>query len=776
MRRALPLLLSVAFGCGPRPVTVGDFVIAEGEGGQLEIEHALFGSVLEGVRVFGGAATTDVEMQFGAFRFTDAGLSVREHGAMGKVRGRRGQPVLIELSDADGASWGTLTVQSDGPVLVLDLAPDPAGGEPGDGALASGVVGLSAACDADDHFLGTGSHAFDIDHVGEAFTLWVQEPGIGKNAEDGDFTGWPLQGGRHDSSFPMPVLVRPHRGQGIVVDDTARVDLDLCATDPDRFEVRAWRDGALRVAVVASGSGLGAVREVARYQGLLELPPPWAFGPWNDAVRGEARVDAVAARLRAFGASSTAIWSEDWKGAEETEFGYRLKGEWTLDEALYPDAAAQAARLESQGFQWMAYFSPFLIQGTRAWDEAHEAGVVLTDPDGATYTWNGATFEPTTMVDLSSEAGLDWAATRMEAALDLGFDGWMADFAEWLPVDADLAGGHDAFRYHNAFPLWWQALNRRVVEGTDAVFFVRSGWLGTSGLVPVVWGGDQRTSWQTDDGFPTVLPLGLGLSASGVPVFTHDIAGYQSIGNPGSDRELWFRWASLGAFSPVMRTHHGAFDTGTWQFDSDDATTEHWVATTREHSRLFPYRYGLAAKAADDGTPMLLPVGLVHEQEPIGRIDAWLLGEGMLVAPVLEAGATGRDVDLPGGVRWWSWPALEPATSGFHAAAVEQIPVFVAEGTTIPTFADPPDTFVEAASVDPALRTLAEADAERVVYLVGGGGPFTEADGTRYAPSGRPTGAGEVTQTLTSGSVTVAGVTVKVTGTTPRAYTFVVVD
>lgn len=776
MRSFVPVLLLVALGCGPRPVKVGEFVISEGEGGQLEIEHELFGSVLEQVRVFGGAGSTDVEMQFGAFRFHDAQVTLREHGALGKVRGRRGTPVLVELTDADGGSWGTLTVQSDGPVLVLDLAPEPARGDAGEGVLSSGVVGLSAACDKDDHFLGTGSHAFDIDHVGEAFTLWVQEPGIGKNAQDGDFTGWPLQGGRHDSSFPMPVLVRPQRGQAMVVADTARVDLDLCATDPDRFEVRGWRDGPLRVALIASSDGLGAVREVARFQGLLELPPPWAFGPWNDAVRGAARVDEVAARLRAFGASSTAIWSEDWKGAEETEFGYRLKGEWTVDETLYPDPAAQAARLEAQGFQWMAYFSPFVISGTRAWDEAHEAGVVLEDQDGATYAWSGATFEPTTMVDLSSQAGLDWAAERMEAALALGFDGWMADFAEWLPVDADLAGGQDAFRYHNAFPLWWQELNREVVQGTDAVFFVRSGWLGTSGLVPVVWGGDQRTDFQVDDGLPTVLPLGLGLAAGGVPVFTHDIAGYQSIGNPGSDQELWFRWASLGAFSPVMRTHHGAFDTGNWQFDTDDATTEHWVATTREHSRLFPYRYGLAARAADDGTPMLLPVGLVYDGEPFGRMDAWLLGEGMLVAPVLEAGATGREVDLPSGVRWWTWPALAPAQSGFHAAALTEIPVFVAEGTTIPTFLDPPDTYVEAATVDPALRTLAEADLERVVYLVGGGGSFTEADGTRYRPSGRPTGSAQVTQTLASGTVKVAGVSVEVTGKVERTYTFVVVD
>ncbi|MDP7114454.1 MAG: hypothetical protein QGH45_20955 [Myxococcota bacterium] len=51
---------------------------------------------------------------------------------------------------------------------------------------------------------------------------------------------------------------------------------------------------------------------------------------------------------------------------------------------------------------------------------------------------------------------------------------------------------------------------------------------------------------------------------------------------------MCYRWASLGAFSPVMRTHHGASDTENWQFDSDDETTEYWAGLAREHTRLFP--------------------------------------------------------------------------------------------------------------------------------------------------------------------------------------------
>jgi hypothetical protein len=64
-------------------------------------------------------------------------------------------------------------------------------------------------------------------------------------------------------------------------------------------------------------------------------------------VGGEARVREVAATLRAAGAPSSVIWTEDWKGGEETAFGYHLTAEWTVDTTLYPDAPSLDAELEA---------------------------------------------------------------------------------------------------------------------------------------------------------------------------------------------------------------------------------------------------------------------------------------------------------------------------------------------------------------------------------------------------------------------------------------------
>ncbi len=758
------MILALALACsGSDALQVGTWRIqTDRDQGSLSIEHSQFGSVLEDVRPILGDGIDDARMSFGSFEFQDDEARLRQPQGLGKLRGR-GAPYLIELLDGDGAGMGFLTVVpiSDR-TLRLELS----------GTLGDNRAGLSAACDADDHFLGTGGHAWDVDHVGEAYALWVSEPGVGKTEDDELPADWFIQGTRHSSSTPIPWLLRPHRGQGLLTDTSARVEVDLCATDPDRFQALGW-NGTVAFVVVAAPDAVGAVQALTSYTGRQEvLPEPWVFAPWNDQVFGADEVTAAASDLRGAGAPGSVMWTEDWKGGDVTPNGYRLSGEWTVDTELYPDAAGQAAALHADGYEWFAYFSPFVREGYGAYDDALAAGAMIRDDEGEPYLFSSATLgQQDSLVDLSTATGREWAKGKMQGAVDLGFRGWMADFAEWMPTDARLASGEDPWMQHNLYPEQWQRISREVLEPAGGVFFARSAWTRTSGIAPIVWGGDQRTSFDADDGFPTVVAMGAGLGASGIPVFTHDIAGYNSVGNPPSTKELWFRWSWLGAFSPIMRTHHGAFAEN-WNFHSDAETLQHWTRASTEHMRTWPYRYGLARRAYFDGVPMLMPIAFRYGDD-WARTDAWLLGDALLVAPVLEQGQTSRHVDLPGDGQWYDWFTHEPVSSGTFDADMSEIPVFAASQQTVPVFTTVPDTLVD--TDNPDLVTLAQADTERTVLLFGGGGTFTEGDGTTYSPTGTPTGAAEVTETLSSGTIDVAGVSLHIDGDTERAYTVVVI-
>ena len=541
----MTLLLLAA--CGSETFTVGGYEVdVDKKSAQISITHRVRGDGLSNLRFYKGSGESEIEFSVGSYKFTEIDENLRGSASVDRIVSLGGGAVLLSLEDRDGLALGDLTLVSpNDDTLAMDFSPVAGGNR----------LALEADCDGEDHFLGLGAHAFDVDHVGEAFALWVSEPGIGKSDQDSYPDDWFLTGTRHSSSYPVPLLLRPQQAHALVALTPARVEVDLCRSDPERFRVTTWDEGYTRFTLTSGEGPLEVIEHVNRdVFGLPTLPPAWAFAPWNDAIRGEDRVREVAETIRAAGAPSSVIWTEDWKGGEENALGYHLTGEWFVDETLYPEAETLAQELEDQGFKWFAYFAPFLEEDTVTWEEALEAGVIIETDEGDPYTFNGPTFQQFSMLDLTFEEGRDFAVSRLQAALDLGFDGWMADYAEWLPTDAILASGADALQVHNDYPRLWQETNRAAQEGRDASFFARSGWLGTQGLAPIVWAGDQRTSFDVDDGLPTILPLGLGLSASGVTVYTHDIAGYQSVGNDPSDQELWFRWAALGAFSPCTPT------------------------------------------------------------------------------------------------------------------------------------------------------------------------------------------------------------------------------
>ena len=151
-----------------------------------------------------------------------------------------------------------------------------------------------------------------------------------------------------------------------------------------------------------------------------------------------------------------------------------------------------------------------------------------------------------------------------------------------------------------------------------------------------------------------------------------------------------------------------------------------------------PYQEGLAAEAEAKGWPLKRGMILHHPAyEEAWRSDQYLLGEHVLVAPVIERGATTRRVWLPPG-RWTPWEGATPGERLSGPAEIEvnapigTVPVFLAEGAVIPIFPDPPDTLVGWEA--PGLIGLSPPPDLEVHYVDGVPGSFTLADGVRLTP------------------------------------------
>jgi alpha-glucosidase (family GH31 glycosyl hydrolase) len=672
------------------------------------------------------ARTTSYEMQFGSFKPTDS-----DAGPWRVVR-RISSPTVggastVDLLDADGVALAHLAFKAPGDGhLAIEATP---------GAGPERRFSWGFACDDADHFNGFGAQTWDVDHRGQTVPTFVQEEGIGKSTTDDWVGAWFLQGRRHSSQVPIPTFLA-RRGYVLTAETPLRAIFALCSESPGAARVEV--DLPATIHVFDGPEPQRALERSSAAFGRPRMPPRVAFAPWNDAILGSASVRETAKALRDAKIPSSVIWTEDWRGGDWNGDNYALKEEWEVDRTLYPDIEQVAADLHGLGFDFHVYFNPFVYVGSKAWAEVQPKGWLVKKADGSDYVFTGAKFTDCGLLDLDAPEARAWAVGKMQKAIALGADGWMNDYGEWLPTDGKTAAGPSLAR-HNLYPVSWQQTARQAIDGVKdgkaRLFFGRSGWLGSPPLVDVTWAGDQRTDMEPDDGLPTVVPIGIGLGVVGISTYGHDIAGYQSATNPPSTKEVFFRWTELGAWTPVMRTHHGTAPKKEWNWRSDAETTAHFRRYATLHMALVPYLEGLAKEASTTGMPIWRGLALEFPEDAAAwpLVDEVLVGAGVLVAPVMKPGATSRAVYLPAG-RWYPFDggaALAGGATVQASAPLAEIPVYARAGAVVPTYPDGVMTLAKGSAEVPDASTVGD---DRVVYaFLGDSGAFTEASGLAYA-------------------------------------------
>jgi alpha-glucosidase len=513
------------------------------------------------------------------------------------------------------------------------------------------AVQVTFRCRTGDRFWGFGEQYDGVDMRGRDVDAWTAEQGVGRAS------GSPLPpiGRLTDSYFPMPWFLDPQRSYGVLVTSTALSRFDLCEDEPGEWRVEVWDDPGFELVVFAEDHPRKLVQALTAEVGRpASAPPSWALnGVWLAAQGGDVAVRERVAAALAAGIPVSAVWVQDWVGLRN--FGldsYGVKYRWNWDSTLYPSLPTMITEFAADGVRFLGYFNPFLVPGWGQWETAATEGWAVRDAAGEPALFPIVTFDGG-LVDLTHPEAVQWFRGYADAAIELGMRGWMADFGEWLPYDATLHAG-DARLEHNRYPTRWHKVNREALETAypdgDFVLLTRSGFTGEHRVAQVVWAGDQEADWSRTDGLPTVVPAGLTLGLSGIPFFTHDVAGFS--GGP-SDGELFRRWTELGAFSPIMRTHDGLRKLENHRFDSDVTTMTHFLRMASIHAALGPVWRELAGEAVATGLPILRHTALVDPDWP-GAFEAhqqWMIGDDLVFAPVVAPGRTTAAVDLPDG-RW----------------------------------------------------------------------------------------------------------------------------
>lgn len=569
-----------------------------------------------------------------------------------RVEERSGEVVLRFVDLRGGAVSVSVSVGVPSERTVLRVSPESA-------TVFDSVV-VPFACDEDATFLGFGEQYGPLDHRGERFELFLSEQGIGR--EPG-LPRAPVNGDAYTTYFPMPYWL-DLRGFGVLVDAEVRMTADVCATDSRIASIEVESRDPFEAHVFHGPTPMRVVSQLGDLVGRPARPPDWAFSPWIGIQSGRDSVLAERDRLRREDIPFSALWTQDWSGRREFVPGrFGVDYRWVPDETLYPDLAEMVESLHADGIRFLAYANPFVVTTNLHFEPMATARLLVTDAMGAPYVFPSV-FTMAAIPDFTRDETYDYVESFLERMArprsegGLGIDGWMADFGEWIPPDGRFSDGSDGMARHQGYPRAWHRASRRALERArpagDWVMFTRSGWTRSHDTVQIVWVGDQEANWSTHDGLPTVMPAMLSLSLSGIPFVTHDIAGFS--GGP-STKELFLRWTELGAFSPIMRTHEGLMRTANWRWSSDTETIAHFRRFARIHEALVPELLRLADEAARSSTPIVRPLSLVYPDDPGSRgiVDEMLLGEDLLVAPVLAQGVVRRSVYLPPGTWFHVW-------------------------------------------------------------------------------------------------------------------------
>jgi len=808
----ITLALVVATGCGGSggdSTTDGDDPVPDSNGPAPEtIEHELAGVVVEitnnpaRLRILDSDGAEILASQIGNGSGADAapyGLAAFRTAEVVRMRQGLGfMEIDEEAGDWEDVPWidnidaspsalsfslsnggtGRITAIADRTLQVQFESPG------------SNRSSVAFACRDDEAFMGFGGAAMDIDHRGHSFHHMVEESGNGRSETEEVPEGFILLGTRHQTSVAIPFFVS-NRGYGFLGDGVRRNYFSMCGEHERAWRYESWQP-EMSFHIFVGPSPLDVLERHTNLVGRPPVPPNFAFAPWNDAIRGSDNVRQFVDFLRANDIPISAVWSEDWAGASGDGTNFFLDQNWAHDDVFYPDLSDLTGELHAAGVKFQAYFSNFAFdtpatnpdyQSTH-FAEGDANGYLFKNAEGETYMQAaGRVPFQTGYVDLYNPNAVDWMIGFMNDALDAGVDGWMADYGEWVLLDMVNAHGMDPFEAHNRYPVEWMRVTERALgereaeDGIERLAFHRSGFVGSQGFEHVVmWGGDQATSFEKPDGFPSALLVGINEGIAGLPFWGSDVGGYAewsstpdapfTANGPCSTRELYFRWVEFGAFSPIMRTHHGRRATANWtlynrifgppaapgQEPAPHAVTDacpalpgplpdmesvnHWKRYAKLHTRLFPYQLENARVAAERGAPIMRALGLMFPDDltawSIG--DQYMFGPDLLVAPVVDEGALSRDVYLPAG----AWvpllggaPRAGPGTESVHAPLGE-IPVFARAGTVLALLPPEVDTLVRKGeygiALDPDVVYLEDVGDDREVWAyLGASGSFAES-------------------------------------------------
>ena len=428
------------------------------------------------------------------------------------------------------------------------------------------------------------------------------------------------------------------------------------------------------------------------------------------------------------------------------------QGELDLDPKRWPDPAAMNRDLHSMGVNTLLSVWPHFAPGTQFYDMLVSKGWLVHTRDGKPDSGGFKdVIGPNIDTTNPDAAKWFWEKIRDRYVKPFGFDYiWLDETEPDIDPTNDVFSIGSGRRFYNIYPLFhtasvYEGFRRDFGDSRRVMILARAAYLGAQRNGTVFWSSDIVSSW---DMLKRSVPAGLNFTASGMPYWDTDIAGFFSPRIPadyhaehkplidGSDArdtidnyedypELFVRWFEWGAFHPVMRAHGERKHNEVWSYGKE---AEPILAKyLKLRYQLLPYTYSVAYRSYQTGAPYMRALFMDFPNDPnaLNIPDEYMYGPAFLVAPVSEQGAIRRTVYLPAGCDWYNYWTNERLHGGQMITAdapIDILPLFVKAGSIVPLGSE-------------VLSTHQQQTIASVRVYSGADGSFTlfQDDGTTYA-------------------------------------------
>ena len=509
---------------------------------------------------------------------------------------------------------------------------------------------------------------------------------------------------------------------GVFLDDPGRITWDLGYTRSDTAVITS-ENGNLDLYFVEEASLSETARSFRRLTGRSYLPPRWAFGyiqsRWGYASESEVRTVAEEHRKRGIPLDGVCLdidYMEDFKNFT-----------WRKD--AFPDLKHFSAGMKKEHIRLIPIIDAGIRKekGYAPYDSGEKGDVFCKKEDGSEFTaavwpgiccfpdflredvrrWFGSLYRPLLEAGVEgfwndmNEPALFYTDESVEAAFRRAEElctGSSVDYEEMWSLNnafSSIANNPEDYRsflhevggkpvrhdlVHNLYGAFMTRSAAEAFRRFDPekryLLFSRSSFIGAH-RNGGIWQGDNFSWWSHLRMALQMLP---NLNLCGFLFSGCDLGGFGC----NVTEDLLARFLQLGVFTPLMRNHSALHtrEQEIYRFSSWEQMRD----TVRVRYALLPFLYSEFMKAALSDGMYFRPLAFDYPEDrrAVRTEDQLMLGEGCMIAPVMEQNADGRYVYLPEDMLMIRFRSPEdydpvPLEKGDHwiRCGISEFPLFV---------------------------------------------------------------------------------------------------